>query len=276
MFRLGLSTMGGKVIDDKLFYDYARCGISAMEISIREDMKLDYKLVRDASEKYGVEVATYHLPFVNYDLSNPEIADMSMEHFKAIINEGTSYGINTYIIHPCFEVTEEDRSTRFALAKKNLPIMAEYAQRLGATLAVENLPNQCIGRTSDEILEFIGTHPALRACFDMNHLFHETQADFIRKIGDKLLTTHISDYDFIFERHWMPGEGKIDWQSVIAALKEINYQGIWMYEVSYKTPKTIFRDREFTAEDFERNAKELFAGKAPTVIGTPNPEIYKK
>ena len=82
------------------------------------------------------------------------------------------------------------------------------------------------------------------------------------------------DYDFIDERHWLPGEGKVDWRAVYKTLVDGGYQGAWMYEVGFATPtKTLHRPRNLTCADFVRNAREIFAGKPITVIGTPHPGL---
>ena len=40
-----------------------------------------------------------------------------------------------------------------------------------------------------------------------------------------------------------------------------------MYEIGLKCPTTILRDRNLTAEDFTRNATEIFENRTLTVIG---------
>ncbi len=83
------------------------------------------------------------------------------------------------------------------------------------------------------------------------------------KIG---MSSHVSDYDYIDERHWLPGEGDIPWYDLYNALLEIGYTGAWMYEIGPKCPNTILRDRDLTCADFARNAKEIFEGKPLTVF----------
>ena len=152
------------------------------------------------------------------------------------------------------------------IAKKSLYALAEVAKTYGDVVVVENLPRTCLGKNSAEIKELISAHSSLRVCFDTNHLLCEDAVDFIRNIGDKIVTTHISDFDFYNERHWLPGEGKLDWQAILRALKEIGYQGPWLYEIGFACPKTIYRDRDLTCEDFARNAKELFNNTAITTF----------
>lgn len=142
----------------------------------------------------------------------------------------------------------------------------------GAVIAVEDLPRTCLGRNSEEILELISVHPALRVCFDTNHLLEEDIPTFVRNVGKKIITLHVSDYDFINERHWLPGEGDICWPEVLDALCKVDYAGPWLYEVGYKPPQTIER-RQLTAVDFAHNANVLFAGDIPAAIGKRTPQF---
>jgi sugar phosphate isomerase/epimerase len=54
---------------------------------------------------------------------------------------------------------------------------------------------------------------------------------FVEAIGSRIITLHVSDYDFIDERHLLPGEGKNDWAAIVDALERADYAGPWMYEV---------------------------------------------
>ena len=90
--------------------------------------------------------------------------------------------------------------------------------------------------------------------------------DFVHRIGKKIITLHVSDYDFVNERHWLPGEGKNDWQAIYKALQEIEYNGVWLYELGFGSTKKITRERPLTCEDFVRNAREIFEGRKLTVV----------
>jgi len=97
--------------------------------------------------------------------------------------------------------------------------------------------------------------------------------DFIRKVGKKIITTHVSDYNFINEQHWLPGEGENDWQAIYQALQEVGYTDVWLYELGFGSTKKITRERALTCEDFVRNAKEIFEGREITVIPHQKPII---
>lgn len=272
MYKIGLSTTRGKVIDEVLFRDYKKAGIDAMEISVDQDAYagLDYQAICHLAKEYEMELWSYHLPygpFTEIDISNRELKQHTIAYLSELIKKGTDIGIDKFIIHASGEpIEEEKRGERMECAKESLAELADIAAKCGAVIAVEDLPRTCLGRDSADIAELLSAHDALRVCFDTNHLLTEDPIDFIYKLGDRIITTHVSDCDFINERHWLPGEGKINWQALLQALKDVDYQGAWLYEIGFACPKTIIRDRDLTCEDFVRNARELFAGEVPTVF----------
>lgn len=278
MYKIGLSTCSSRITEET-FSGYSSAGLEFMEISdnIEGYARLNYSELSALSEKYGVKIWSMHLPFGPFtvlDLSNPALAEHTVEYYAELIKKGAEIGVDKFVLHPSGEpIKEEERRLRMETAKASLGALAKIAAKHGAVICVENLPRTCLGKNSEEIAELVSAHPALRVCFDTNHLLSEDPDEFVRKIGDKIATIHVSDYDFVNERHWLPGEGKIDWQAILAALREINYSGVWMYEIELRCPKTILRDRAFVYEDFSKNAKELFAGEKPTVFSSPKPNL---
>ena len=278
MYKIGLSTTGEKICEETIKM-YGDAGLEYIEISCGKDEinALDYERLKEWTEKYGVKIWSFHLPFYPFkeiDISNEEVVEETVEYLKDIILKASKIGIDKFIIHASGEpIDENDRQKRMDTAKKSLFQLAEFAKSVNATICVEDLPRTCLGRSASDILELLSAHKDLRACFDTNHLLGESNIDFIKAIGDKIVTLHISDYDFINERHWLPGEGKNDWQFILKALKEIDYKGIWLYEIDMKCPNTIIRPRRLTVEDFQRNAKELFENKEITIFSTPKENL---
>lgn len=271
MYKIGLSTCG-KAINRQLFEQYRKNGITAMEISLaaKDYADIDYKELKKSSEETGVDLWSYHLPFEPFeelDISNKELCKTTIRYFEELIKKASEIGIKRFIVHPSGEPIENgERAERIKCAKESLFTLAEIAKKNGAIIAVEDLPRSCIGKNSDEISELVSVSDDLAVCFDTNHLLGENPIDFIRKLGKRIITTHISDYDFVNERHWLPGEGKLDWNAVLEAFKDIGYDGIWLYEIGFVCPISIIRDRDLTCDDFVRNAKELFENKEITVF----------
>lgn len=270
-FRIGLSTCHKEICED-LFKAYQCAGITDMELENGRQTcnDLDYKLVQTWARRYDVRLWSYHLPFKPHeevDISKWQSKNNAVMRLSEFIKKASDIGIDKFVIHPSGEpIADDQRKDQMECAKESLAKLAEIAAQNGAVVAVEDLPRTCLGRNSDEILELISGHPALRVCFDTNHLLSEDILAFIRKVGNKIVTLHVSDYDFINERHWLPGEGDIDWQAVLAALKEVGYQGPWLYEIGFNPPATIDR-RRLEVADFAANANALFMGKKPIAIG---------
>ncbi len=278
MYNIGLSMPCSHVMMEERMAAFREAGLTVIEISdgIPGYERLDFRLVRHLADKYGITLRSMHLPFAPFsqlDLSVPALADDTVAYFRGLIEQGVGIGIKLFVVHPSGEPIKEGRDIRMATAKKSLARLAEIAAAHGAVIAVENLPRTCLGKNSAEMAELISAHEALRVCFDTNHLLGEPTAAFMRNIGSNIITTHISDYDFVNERHWLPGEGKVDWQEVIAVLNELGYDGPWLYEMGLVCPKTILRDRDLCYTDLMRNACELFAGQAPTIFSRPKPNL---
>ncbi len=266
MYKLGLSS-AGKGFGDELFAAYKEAGIEAMEISLPKFGcdTFDYMSARKYADKYGIELWSFHLPFMPFagvDISNPEICGSTLDYLENIIKKASEAGIHRFIVHPSAEpIPDETRQLRLDTSKESLYKLAQIGKREGAVICVEDLPRTCIGHDSKEILYLLDADDSLRSCLDTNHLLTEDLPHYIEAVGDRIITTHISDYDFINERHWLPGEGGIDWQAVVEALEKINYKGPWLYEVGFKAPDTITRCRNLNCNDFVRNAKAVFENK---------------
>ena len=277
MYKIGLST--ATLVSEELFKAYRDAGIECIELSrsLDETNEYDYAKIKEWSEKYGVELYSFHLPFWPFDaldISKESLAQKTIEYLYTLIDKATAIGIDKFIIHASGEPIDEcERKERMECAKKSLFTLAEYARERGAVICVEDLPRSCLGRDINDIKELCSAHEALRVCFDTNHLLKDDNVEFIYALADKIITLHVSDYDRVNERHWLPGEGVNDWKAIIKALLDIGYEGAWLYEIDYNCPKTIIRPRDLSESDFVRNAQELFEGKPITIFSTPKENI---
>ena len=271
MYKIGLSSCG-RLIEEKDFIEYQESGINAIEVSVGLDHcnNIDFKRLLELSKKYEIDLWSFHLPFSPFsklEISEKELADGTVAYFGELIQKASDVGIDKFVVHPSGEpIGAENRAERMKVSKESLFELAKIARRNGAVIAVEVLPRTCLGNCSDEILELISVDSALKVCFDTNHLLGEDQIEFIRKVGNKITTLHVSDYDFVNERHWLPGEGKTNWNAVYKALNEVGYNGAWLYEVGFGSTKTITRERDLNCKDFVINANEIFEGRQLTVV----------
>lgn len=242
---------------------YRQNGIGAVEVSVAD---VDYDaqdlcaIVSDARAE-GIDPWSFHLrfwPFEEYtiQLFDRDARRRSVEYAAEWIKRAGHAGFCHAVIHPSGEPIEDaERAEAMKNAKESLAVLSEVAARAGIVLCVENLPRTCLAKNSTELLELLSVDDGLRACFDTNHLLNEPTFDFMRAVGDRIVTLHLSDYDFVNERHWLPGDGQIDWRGLMRTLDEIGYGGVMMYE----TAKTLKNGEEriLTVEDRAQNAAWL-------------------
>ena len=231
-----------------------QAGIRQMELSIgyfpQQVEQVDYlnrsKEIRDHAASYGVDITSIHLPFGPFETMDPTDSDPEKREFvfktlTDIMKAAADSGITLAVIHPSGEPYEEaERSRRITAGIDMISRLNTVAKELGMTLALENLPRLCLCRTHDEMESFLQAIPDLRVCFDTNHNLVESNAEYIRAVGDRIVTIHVSDYDFVDERHWLPMEGKNDWEEILSVLEEVGYAGRFVYELhSGPTPQDV-------------------------------------
>ena len=241
---LALSVGPGEMNDTAL-EAMAAAGIRLIELS-SGDIKPFYETLRfperafqiaAAARAHGVEITSVHLPFAPFEQIDPADFDPAVRNYVVekqteLLRAAGDAGIPLAVIHPSGEpYPEAERADRLAAAIDTIGRISEAAIACNVTLCLENLPRTCLCRTSDEMLLFLRAVPALKVVFDTNHSLREDNVHYIRAVGEKIATLHVSDYDFIDERHLLPLEGKNDWEAILAALEEANYSGRFLYEL---------------------------------------------
>lgn len=241
---LALSVGPGSV-NAASFDAMAAAGICQIELSSGDigpyydalDFPNKAKEIVSLAREHGVTVSSLHLPFAPFaklDPASPKpaVRRYAVERQSELLRACGDAGIPLAVIHPSGEpYLPRWRENRMACAIETIGKLCEAAAAAGVTLCLENLPRTCLCRTSDEMLRFLRAVPDLRVVFDTNHSLKEDNVHYIRAVGEKIVTLHVSDYDFIDERHRLPGEGKNDWEAILSALEEVGYAGRFLYEL---------------------------------------------
>ena len=186
----------------------------------------------------GVQIWSLHLPYggeLDASYLNGEHRAQTVDMYMKLMGASASAGIRTIVMHASTDtVADEERNLRLEACKDSLAALNEFCRSLSLTLAVENLPRSCLCNTGAEAIELLSpTGTAL--CFDTNHSLKEDNSDFLRNItaaGLSIGSVHISDYDGVNSRHWIPGDGAVKWPEVINLIKTAGYCGPLIYEVN--------------------------------------------
>lgn len=204
--------------------------------------------IERALAQHGVQIATVHAPFgAEIDFSShPEAVTAGIAVTTASLELAAALGASQVIVHTSYEpIAASERAARLARARKSLEELALVCERTGVRLAVEVLPRTCLGNTTAELLTLLNGLPTAQfgICIDTNHLMDRAASlpDEVRLAGQRLTALHLSDYDGVDEKHWLPGQGVVAWQPFFTALAEVGYQGPYTYEA--KLPSATFEER---------------------------------
>ena len=236
-------SLNHKELNAERLAEFARAGVRHIEftgsgIADFEDFLRDPQAVYGLAAENGIKIRSIHLPFwpfteIDPAAGNEEAGKKFIETQQGLVKAAASVGIEIAVIHPSGEpYSEEERPERLACAIKRLTGLKKITDECGIKLAVENLPRTSLGRDIKEMTAILASIDGLYACFDTNHSLKDDNVEFVRALGSRIIALHVSDYDFINERHRMPFDGKNDWKGIMNALKEVGYSGTWNYEVS--------------------------------------------
>lgn len=202
-----------------------------------KDFPQNAQRIFDTAAENGVTIRSIHLPFSPFNEIDPASLDPKVrENFiniqRPIIEAASKCGIGIAIIHPSGEPYPEDmRAQHMECAIESLKELNKIILSCNMKLAIENLPRTCLGRNCFDMKTILDAIPDAYACFDSNHSLTDSNVDLIKTMGSRIIATHISDYDFINERHLFPGEGLNVWQDILAALESVDYSGTFNYEI---------------------------------------------
>ena len=271
MIRLGLTSYAYAHTPEN-FAALRASGLCATEISGLgvPGKVIDFKKIGQYAKENDVLLWSCHLPFrpldvMNIAIPNKEINRQCFAVLSETIDKAADLGVDKFVLHPSTPLPEGvDREEWKKYSMDMLYDIAEYAHTHGAVIAVENMIASCLGNSAQELSEMISVNDKLRVCFDVNHLLKNTHEEFFELLHDKIITAHISDYDFVQERHWLPGIGKIDWLKLYSLFQKYNYDGVWIFEFGLNGAAAKMLDRPVTFDDLYKAAKDISQGKQPT------------
>ena len=241
--ELGVSLhMVGMPITERLLSALAASGVKTVELFPglfgKGRGELDEVLLRETLTAMGARTASVHAPFgTELDLSSAEndVRATGLASLRNSVDLAERFGADVVVVHASAEpIPDQDRPHRLARATASLHSLSGRCEETGIRLAIELLPRSCIGNTVEELLAILRELDSdlFGVCLDVNHLmerYHELP-DWVRALGPHLVTLHISDYDGVDEKHWLPGAGVIAWRPFMDALTEIGYSGPFNYE----------------------------------------------
>ncbi len=210
--------------------------------------------------KNGIKVISMHMPTHGADISLTEEYDRiwSVREVEKTALALLRLGGGILVVHPGSKIKDEKaRKERRKKSEQSLEEILKFCEHWGIKIALENTLPGKIGDNILEILEIVKKFSSknLGICLDTGHcnitssLYnHSGVVECLPEIKDYLCHLHIHDNLAKSDDHYLPFEGNIDWRRFVRGLKEINYQGVFMFELRRKTNN----------EEILRTIKELY------------------
>ena len=195
------------------------------------------------SKVYGLPIPVCHLPYKTLrDPSAEELAEFQKSVFTGM-EAAMILGVDHAVLHPntvVLPAEEFDEAKQFEKTVAHLAPFADYAAKLGLSIAVENMPftsqNGTLHRYCGNARELCEVADALEigVCWDFGHghISGEIQSEALKHIGSRLKVVHIHDNFADDDRHIPPFFGTNDWQDSMKGLSAIGFEGLLNYEVS--------------------------------------------
>lgn len=199
----------------------------------------------------GLIVNSIHMPFARFNYissHDDEVRLFVLDAFCQILEICDKYNPKHYVIH---SRTRDKNAPYWDMRKAALiDSFSKMVAKTKNNICMENMVGSCPNNVAD-MVDILGEIEGVKCCIDMNHFLQDKPEDAIPALGKWLRAIHVSDYDGVYEKHWMPKEGTNDWMKIIAALEKVGYQGAFTYEV--------YRSKYgYTYADIRRNYEELF------------------
>ena len=263
------STIRSYYGDEESIRKIAQAGFDGYDMSlvywnkndpIYRDDYLDFaKNIKKVAKESNIPCLQAHAPFA-HATSKQMVVDF-IPNIKRSIEVCEVIECPIIVVHPHNDFSTKDNYDWYYSE------IVPFAEKKGVTIATENMwnridspathwskpeykgityPSAC--GTAEAFCEMVDmvSSPNFIACLDIGHAHMEnapTSPVLIRALGDRLKALHVHDNDFIRDAHGLPFSGKIDWDEVIKALRDVGYSGDFTFEVDFgKCPKELAFD----------------------------------
>ena len=236
------SSYYGEIHPEDMVLEYEKHGIAYGELSTEHSaLLLDRgdpfevgKAFKAFAEKHNVTFLQGHL-----ELSTKVCEESERDYLKKELDLYHAIGITRAVLHVDMlarygEIPVEEIRQRNLEGIRDL---LDHIRGRDTIICLENIHHKCITETIEDIFLLIDAlgSDQIGICLDTGHLNlseDKDQVRFIKKAGKRLKALHLADNDGTSDQHLMPtAKGQVDFQAVIKALHDVNYDGLYNFEV---------------------------------------------
>ena len=185
---------------------------------------------------------SFHAPFADrIDITSldPHAREAAVDELLKACHAAAVMGVRHIVLHPGPERSgrppPEEFLQRLENAAESLNKVAGSCNELGLELLLENmLPHLMFGHTGD-MMHLLGEIKSCNVgtCLDTGHAFLAGEINMvIHKLSGHLKMVHVNDNKGDRDSHLAPGDGAIDWPSVVGELRKHEFHGSLILELS--------------------------------------------
>jgi sugar phosphate isomerase/epimerase len=221
---------------------YAEVVYEPPHFSLNRVNKGVLKELRGLLDKLGMG-RTIHSSFYELNLASDysEIQALTVRQIKRCLDVCVIIGARVLTIHPGHSPFTEidylhtEAKDRFVA---NLKVLADYANKNGVRLSVENIQSRYFfGYDLEELATLAGEVGGIGITLDVGHAYimkreknskapeFEIAQSVKAKLAPFLSNVHIHDNMGVKDEHLAIGRGSIDFVPIARAIREINYKG---------------------------------------------------
>lgn len=205
--------------------------------------------MKSLADSYGVSFNQTHAPFTRFKIGG-EHADENRAIYYSILRAmevSARLEAPIIIVHPSVICPHLSADDRFEMNVEFYGKLLPRAKDLGLKIAIENMwgrhkdcPERIVKDVCSDAAELIRyidalDTPSVGACLDVGHagLVGEAADEMARALGDRLISVHIHDNDFVKDKHTLPFVGGVNFDALDKALARIGYAGDVTLEANY-------------------------------------------
>lgn len=223
-------------------------GFDVLELGVEQPGDWDPERTADILAENGLGTALCAAMGPDRDFTDPALVEGTQAYIRYCIDAVATLGGDVVAgpiyspVGKTWQMSAAERAAAVDMLVEGLKPLADYAGERGVRLAIEPLNRfeTSFMNTAAQVMEVVDRLDSLAVgvlldSFHMN-IEEKNQAAAIRLVGDKLYHFHACGSD-----RGAPGTDHIAWNEIVAALRDVNYDGPLVIESFTPDNQTIAR-----------------------------------
>jgi len=237
-----------------LILDETRC-IELVDDGLHALTRRRVERLLEMKASYGLRYAV-HAPFTDVNIAayDDGLREGVLRRIERSIRLASALKAEAFVFHPGATTAMEHfyPGKAWDLNTRSVGRLLRYADDYGVSAMIENVPEPFpfVMKSVEDFKRFfddVGVEVDMVLDVAHSHIRGET-LEFVSRFGDRVGHIHVSDNHGQMDKHLQVGEGSVDWEETVAAVRASPFSG-WIVVESYKgVEESIRLLRKLTTE----------------------------